>query len=83
MIKQFLTLYSVDAPKWDNAADLGHSLNWTGLVETTASEFLLSQGVSAKYTDEVIEASTRVNYGQASHISILSLPVLMCLSECR
>lgn len=82
MIKQFLTLYSVDVPKWDNAVDLGRSLNWTGLVESTTSEFLLSQGVSAKYIDEVVEASTRVNYGQVSGLSCLCRRMLMLPQEC-
>ncbi|PPQ63712.1 hypothetical protein CVT24_004292 [Panaeolus cyanescens] len=64
MIKRFLHLYQPDAPKWDNIADLADAFEWTQLINSTTAEFLLSQGVSEKYIHEVVEAATRVNYGQ-------------------
>ncbi|KAF7354883.1 Prenylcysteine lyase [Mycena sanguinolenta] len=64
MIDKFLTLYAPDAPKWDNITHLSSSLNWTDLVSQSTSEYLQSQGVSNKFISELVEASTRVNYGQ-------------------
>ncbi|KAF9015454.1 Prenylcysteine lyase-domain-containing protein [Cyathus striatus] len=64
MINTFLTLYSSDTPRWDNLSHLAETLGWRPLVTRTMSEHLLSQGVSEKYAHEVVEAATRVNYGQ-------------------
>ena len=66
MIEQFLTLYGVAAPNWDSVADLASQLGWSGLVNETTVDYLLKQGVSGKYIKEVVEAATRVNYGQVS-----------------
>ena len=66
MIEQFLTLYGVTTPKWDSVADLASQLGWSGMVNETTVEYLLKQGVSEKYIKEVVEAATRVNYGQDS-----------------
>lgn len=64
MIKRFLNLYQPDAPKWDNIADLAQAFEWTQLINSTTADFLVAQGVSEKYVTEVVEAATRVNYGQ-------------------
>ncbi|KAJ7456623.1 Prenylcysteine lyase-domain-containing protein [Mycena latifolia] len=64
MIAKFLTLYSSDTPKWDNLTHLASSLGWSDLVGQTTSEYLDSEGVSNKFIFELVEASTRVNYGQ-------------------
>ncbi|KAJ7169505.1 Prenylcysteine lyase-domain-containing protein [Mycena filopes] len=64
MINQFLTLYSAETPTWDNITHLSTSLNWTDLVSKSTSDYLRSEGVSDKFISELVEASTRVNYGQ-------------------
>ncbi|KAJ6574731.1 Prenylcysteine lyase-domain-containing protein [Mycena capillaripes] len=64
MINKFLTLYSPDAPKWQNVTHLSSALGWNELVAQSTSEYLLSEGVSQKFVAELVEASTRVNYGQ-------------------
>ncbi|KAJ7356980.1 Prenylcysteine lyase-domain-containing protein [Mycena albidolilacea] len=64
MINKFLTLYSPDAPKWDNITHLSTTLGWTDLVSQSTSEYLRSEGVSDRFISELVEASTRVNYGQ-------------------
>ena len=66
MIEQFLTLYGVTTPKWNSVADLANQLGWSGLVNETTVDYLSKQGVSGKYIKEVVEAATRVNYGQVS-----------------
>jgi prenylcysteine oxidase/farnesylcysteine lyase len=64
MINKFLTLYTPDAPKWDNITHLSSTLGWTDLVSQSTSEYLRSEGVSDRFISELVEASTRVNYGQ-------------------
>ncbi|KAF8973540.1 Prenylcysteine lyase-domain-containing protein [Flammula alnicola] len=66
MINQFLTLYSSASPKWDSIVDLSAQLGWSEMVNSTTSDYLARQGVSQKYVTEVVEAATRVNYGQNS-----------------
>ncbi|KAK7058346.1 hypothetical protein VNI00_001977 [Paramarasmius palmivorus] len=64
MIKDFLGLYAYDTPRWDNITGLATSLGWLDMVANTASDYFQSRGVSAKYVNELVEAATRVNYGQ-------------------
>lgn len=65
-IRKYLTLYSPQTPKWDNLTDLASTLGWTDLVGQSTADYFEAQWVSKKYLNELIEASTRVNYGQAS-----------------
>lgn len=69
MIDQFLTLYGVATPKWDSVADLASQLGWSDLVNATTVDYLSKQGVSEKYIKEVVEAATRVNYGQVGSLA--------------
>lgn len=64
VIKKFLSLYASDSPKWEKISELANDLNWAPIVNTTTEEYLLTQGVSEKYISEIVEAATRVNYGQ-------------------
>ncbi|KAJ6501653.1 Prenylcysteine lyase-domain-containing protein [Mycena vitilis] len=64
MINKFLTLYSPEAPKWDNLTHLSSQLGWAELVSQTTSEYLKGEGISNLFISELVEASTRVNYGQ-------------------
>lgn len=64
VIKTFLTLYIPETPKWDNVADLAATLGWKDLVQNTTGDYFVKGGVSKRFAYEVIEAATRVNYGQ-------------------
>jgi len=64
MIDKIVTLYEPDARKWSSIEELNVALNWTELVSQTGSEFFQSRGVSQLFTNEFIEAMTRVNYAQ-------------------
>lgn len=64
MLATFLSLYSPESPAWDNIESLMSALNWTEMVSQPSSDFFRSRGVSDKLIDEVIDAATRVNYGQ-------------------
>jgi hypothetical protein len=67
MIKQFLELYTLDSPRWDNISSLGESFGWTDMITHSTSEYLESRGVTRRYSRELVEAATRVNYGQVGH----------------
>ena len=64
VIKKFLSFYASDSPKWENISELANDLKWAHIVNTTTEEYLLTEGVSQKYISEIVEAATRVNYGQ-------------------
>ncbi|KAF5377177.1 hypothetical protein D9615_006339 [Tricholomella constricta] len=64
VIKQFLTLYTLEAPKWDDIADLAASLGFSDLIQSTTANYFVKGGVSKRFAFEVVEAATRVNYGQ-------------------
>ncbi|KAJ7101021.1 Prenylcysteine lyase-domain-containing protein [Mycena crocata] len=64
MINKFLTLYSPETPRWDNITHLATALGWTDLVNQSTSEYLKAEGVSNQFISELVEGSTRVNYGQ-------------------
>lgn len=71
MLKQYSTLYTADSPKWDNITDLAHSFGWKNLIESTGAEFFTSNGVSKQYVFELIEAASRVNYGQVYFLFVV------------
>ena len=59
-----LDIYRPDSPKWDSISSLAETLGWFQVVNSTAVDFFASQGVSETYISEVIQAATRINYGQ-------------------
>ena len=64
MVTQFLTLYTPRAPRFSNITTLASSLGWTPVIASTAAEYFDTQGVSRLFSRELIDAATRVNYGQ-------------------
>ena len=64
MIDKFVTLYTPASPSWSNITELASVLGWADLVAQTSSQYLDAQGISRKFSREIIEAATRVNYGQ-------------------
>jgi prenylcysteine oxidase/farnesylcysteine lyase len=63
MINTYLSLYNPHAPH-TSIADVSASLNFTSLTSVTASAYLAANGVGQLFTHELVEAATRVNYGQ-------------------
>ncbi|KAG6866235.1 hypothetical protein C0991_006822 [Blastosporella zonata] len=63
-VEKYVTIYSPDAPKWDNIADLSFALGYSDMVKDTAASFFLKSGVSRRFAFDLIEGATRVNYGQ-------------------
>lgn len=63
MINTYLGLYNPHAPH-SSIADISASLNFTSLTSVTASAYLAANGVNPLFTHELVDAATRVNYGQ-------------------
>jgi prenylcysteine oxidase/farnesylcysteine lyase len=64
MKSKFASLYLPAAARWKSVEDLSVHLGWKVLAARTASEHFVDAGVSRQFTHEMIEAATRVNYGQ-------------------
>lgn len=83
IVKKFLSFYTSDSPSWENMSNLVDAFDWAAIINTTTEEYLQTQGVSLKYIGEVVEAATRVNYGQVRKINKISttLSEYLCV-EC-
>jgi len=66
-INEINMLYDANPPKWDNISNLSGVLGWTEVTNITTLQHYLAQGVSEKYVYEMVEAATRVNYGQVTY----------------
>jgi prenylcysteine oxidase / farnesylcysteine lyase len=65
-LDKFITLYGPEQIQWDSIANLSASFEWEYLTAQTMAEYLDSQSISRQFTRELVEAATRVNYGQVS-----------------
>jgi prenylcysteine oxidase/farnesylcysteine lyase len=74
MIDKFVGLYEPDALRWSSIEKLNSALNWTELGSQTGAEYFQSHGVSEMFTNEIIEAATRVNYAQVRRTSCSPVP---------
>lgn len=66
MIGIFQGLYSSESPRWSNISSVVSDLGWSDVTAQTTSEYFDLQGIDRRWTRELVEAATRVNYGQAS-----------------
>ncbi|KAI0777409.1 FAD/NAD(P)-binding domain-containing protein [Trametes elegans] len=66
MLERFATLYDSTGPRWSNISSVVSELGWDEVTARSTSEYLDSQGIDKRWTRELIEAATRVNYGQNS-----------------
>lgn len=64
MTDKFVGLYTPQTPAWRNVTELVEAFDWAELVTTTGAEYFQTHGVSALFTNELIEAATLVNYAQ-------------------
>ena len=64
LITKFTSFYTPSSPSWITVSDAVSGLGWTDLVAQTSANYYDSQGISPKFSREIIEAATRVNYGQ-------------------
>ncbi|KAI0084957.1 FAD/NAD(P)-binding domain-containing protein [Irpex rosettiformis] len=66
MINTYLQLYSTSfgSSPWQDLSHLTTSFEWNSLLNSSATEYLDGQGINPKFTREMVESATRVNYGQ-------------------
>lgn len=72
MVAEYLRLYTTESPRWDDVAHLVEKMDWTGFVNSTTLEYLTARGISEKWTKEMVESATRVNYGQVCIVNSLA-----------
>ncbi|KAI9057361.1 hypothetical protein FKP32DRAFT_1746212 [Trametes sanguinea] len=64
MVDRFLRLYSPATPRWSNISSAVSELEWTEVVAETTAEYFDLQNIDKRWSRELVEAATRVNYGQ-------------------
>ncbi|KAI0050817.1 FAD/NAD(P)-binding domain-containing protein [Auriscalpium vulgare] len=60
----YVNIYGPDTPIWPNMSDVVNAFDWGTAVSQLGSEYFLSRGISERFTYELIDAATRVNYAQ-------------------
>ena len=69
MVDQFVKLYGPCGGPYASIHALAESFNWTGVANTTTAEYFDAHGIDRKWTMEMVEAATRVNYGQVRTVA--------------
>ncbi|KAG1825546.1 Prenylcysteine lyase-domain-containing protein [Suillus subaureus] len=64
VIDRFLGFYTPESPRWDDISVFSERFQWVSMTNQTASDFLEGNGVAPLFARELVEAATRVNYGQ-------------------
>lgn len=64
LTSRFVGLYSTESPRWDDVADLATTFEWDEMANSTCIDYLNANGISELFAQEMVDASTRVNYGQ-------------------
>ena len=69
MIDEFVTLYNSTwgSQPFSNLTNLAAELGWSDIISQSTMDYFDSQNINARWTREMVEAATRVNYGQARH----------------
>lgn len=66
MVTDFSNLYEqkIGSQPFTNITALASELSWTDIVGQTTMDYFDEQGIYHKWTAEMVDAATRVNYGQ-------------------
>jgi prenylcysteine oxidase / farnesylcysteine lyase len=64
LVKNIYTLYGPDAPRWETIEEASDAAGFKPLTALTTTEYFTVNGVSKQFIHEMVEAATRVNYGQ-------------------
>lgn len=67
-VAEFVKLYSLESGSkpFTNVSAVSSELGWSEITSQTIMDYLDSQGIDARFTRELVEAATRVNYGQVN-----------------
>ena len=82
MIDRFVTVYEPSPPRWSNITSVVNDLELPEFTAQTMAEYLDLQGIDRRFTRELVEAATRVNYGQVSASSLASFIMIFIRSPC-
>lgn len=66
MVSEFVTLYNSTwgSRPFTNLTELAANLGWTATINQSTMAYFDAQGINARWTREMVEGATRVNYGQ-------------------
>ena len=64
MLHDFLKLYDHDFGTWKDIPSVVSHVKLLDVVAQTAAEYFDTQGVGLRFSRELVDAATRVNYGQ-------------------
>ncbi|KAF8557352.1 FAD/NAD(P)-binding domain-containing protein [Imleria badia] len=79
LISRFVRLYTAESPRWDDVADLATTFEWDEMSNSTCIDHLNANGVSELFAQEMVNAATRVNYGQDVN-KIHALGCMVCMA---
>ena len=78
-VNTFLRMYQSPVFPFESLTDAAKSLNLTDVTSVTGRTFLTENGVSSLFSNEIVQASTRVNYAQNLE-QIHGLETMVCMA---
>lgn len=78
-VAKFLEMYEEPTFPWSSLTDVAERLGLLDATATTGEQFLKINWVGKKFAKEIIQASTRVNYGQNLGL-IHGLETMVCMA---
>ncbi|KAF7507293.1 hypothetical protein GJ744_010727 [Endocarpon pusillum] len=78
-VAKFLKMYDEPQFPWKSLTDMATRVGLLGTTASTGWQFLKSNGVGERFGNEIIQASTRVNYGQNLGL-IHGLETMVCMA---
>lgn len=78
-VGKFLRMYDGPVFPWKSLSDVAYEMGITEATAATGAEFLKANGISESFSRDIIQASTRVNYGQNLGL-IHGLETMVCMA---
>lgn len=79
IVGRFLNLYEEPLFPFQSLSEAAATVDLLNVTAATGAEFLQGNGISSKFSREIIQASTRVNYGQNLPL-IHGLESMVCMA---
>ncbi|KAF2685959.1 Prenylcysteine oxidase [Lentithecium fluviatile CBS 122367] len=78
-VGKFMRMYEEPVFPWKSLSDVVAEVGLVGTTGVTGEQFLKEEGVSDKFANEIVQASTRVNY--ASNLATIhGLETMVCMA---
>ncbi|KAL1301648.1 hypothetical protein AAFC00_005870 [Neodothiora populina] len=78
-VGKFLKMYNEPYFPWSSLSDVAHEVGLTGVTSSTGEQFLTQNSVGELFANEIVQASTRVNYAQNLGL-IHGLEAMVCMA---